>query len=608
MPKPSTPLPRTPLPRRAWACAAAFVLQFAVLDVLLRGPGSMGRFTVPAVALSVLFWSLVLAACAGPKRRFVVSVLVALLVLTHGAVHRLYHVPLTVQVLESALASMADVLSVLRASAGTLALGLAVLAALEFALLTLAGPVATMLRRRALGSWPQRGGALAASCILLCLVPVTEGTFELGSRSLLRARTPHPAPVLGAEPVAPVVPRPGVTPSVLFIIPESVRAKDHCTNTAGSCSAAPYTHALMPDRIVLPELRSISSYTMISIWALLTGRAPALEREALGTAPTLFDVVRAGRFAQRPTLRYLSVQGREVIYRQSLLGVLDQSVTLESWVGEGIKDEEDYLERGVDRLLASRCEAELPQEHGPTVTVLHFAGTHAPYFVAQDHAPFTPWSHVASWGTLDALHNAYKNSILDQDRGVERCIRAFQQGQGQRPFIVVFTSDHGEAFGEHSAIHHGQNLYDEQTHVPGYLAAFNGAFSPEQERAIKRHATEPHTHLDLLPTVLDTLGILGAVGAGPVEAKLFGRSLLRDSAARWPVPVSNCTPIFPCPINTWGVLGETHLLTAQPQDGQFRCVPVGDQAAGESRGPACDELRKASLAFFPKLPNGQDNK
>jgi arylsulfatase A-like enzyme len=36
--------------------------------------------------------------------------------------------------------------------------------------------------------------------------------------------------------------------------------------------------------------------------------------------------------------------------------------------------------------------------------------------------------------------------------------------------LIVVTSDHGEAFGEHDAFEHGSNLYFEQTHVPLVLA------------------------------------------------------------------------------------------------------------------------------------------
>src|SRR5207253_6768378 len=32
--------------------------------------------------------------------------------------------------------------------------------------------------------------------------------------------------------------------------------------------------------------------------------------------------------------------------------------------------------------------------------------------------------------------------------------------------LLVVTGDHGEAFGEHGSIGHGQDLYEEQVHVP----------------------------------------------------------------------------------------------------------------------------------------------
>jgi len=70
--------------------------------------------------------------------------------------------------------------------------------------------------------------------------------------------------------------------------------------------------------------------------------------------------------------------------------------------------------------------------------------------------------------------------------------------------LIVFTSDHGEALGEHDWWGHNENLYDELLHVPLIVKLPAGhpraAALEEQRDAVVRH-------LDLVPTALEVLGL-----------------------------------------------------------------------------------------------------
>jgi len=63
---------------------------------------------------------------------------------------------------------------------------------------------------------------------------------------------------------------------------------------------------------------------------------------------------------------------------------------------------------------------------------------------------------------------------------------------------LIFSSDHGEGFGEHGTSFHGQNLYDEQIHVP--LLIHHPQTQPHK-------VDEPITLIDLGPTILDLMGL-----------------------------------------------------------------------------------------------------
>jgi glucan phosphoethanolaminetransferase (alkaline phosphatase superfamily) len=297
-------------------------------------------------------------------------------------------------------------------------------------------------------------------------------------------------------------------PSVLFIITESVRASDYCPTAGGRCAVAPEVAALVPSRISFGEMRSVSSYTAVSIAAILSGAVPSVRRDT--ALPLLFDFSKALRHpSESLSVAYWSAQTASTLDRPDLRKTLDSFVTVEDLVGHTVGDEDEVFGEGVDRLLASRIDAEIRKIAAPFVAVAHFQGTHAPYFVDDADAPFRPFSHVVAWSGLEELHNAYRDAIHEQDKSVAAVIRAFLARVGTSPYVILFTSDHGEAFGEHGAIHHGQNLYEEQVHVPAWIATGNGALDERELAAIRSYEHAVTTHLDLLPTLLDIEGILG---------------------------------------------------------------------------------------------------
>jgi hypothetical protein len=283
---------------------------------------------------------------------------------------------------------------------------------------------------------------------------------------------------------------------------------------------------------------------------------------------------------------------------------------MERLLGHGPDVVDPRLERGVDQLLVAELEEHLATVTGPTLAMLHLTDTHAPYAEDPERAPFRPHAHVPAWTRLDELRNAYKNAIFAQDAVVARAARLFVERAGRRPWLVVFTSDHGEAFGEHGAIHHGQNLFDEQVHVPAWLAASPGLLTDAQREALASHAPRFVTHLDLLPTVLDAMGVWDNSAVARHRAAMGGRSLLRAHEPRGVLPVTNCTGMFPCPVNTWGLFEDDRKLVARIYDGGWTCLAVsgGPERIVSEADPACDRLRSASRATFPLLPNGAPNR
>lgn len=610
----------------AAALAVALVgAQFAMLDAMFRGHAWSAEPRVLVDASTSTALMLVLAMTATSRPRRVALALVASAVVTlQLLVFRYYHTPLDVQVVASALHVKHDVRPVLlRALPGYLA-GVAVLAALQYALLSFAHRAlcaARAGRDRASAAGRERALAIVlgvASLGGLAGLGPRRATPEVRAVHALNAlRVRREPPVASAVVVPPLHAERADLPNVLFVLTESVRASDY--RSAGAMPTAPETFAVTPHRVELAQLRAVSSYTALSVSAVLTGRSQEGPRESILRSPSLFDFARAARDAggARPVVAYFGAQSRTVFESEQVYAAVDRFAPIEALRGHDVEDDKDYAELPLDREIVDLFVQKLPELQAPSVVMLHLIGTHAPYFVDAARAPFEPYDHVVTWSRMPKLLNAYRDAIYEQDRTLARAVRAFIAHAGAKPWLVVFTSDHGEAFGEHGAIHHGQNLMDEQVHVPAWIASGNGALTEAQERALAEHAGRFLTHLDLLPTVLDAMGLWDNFSVASHRALMPGRSLLRPYEVRAPIPVTNCTPMFPCPLNTWGLYAGDRKLVSRVWDGGWSCMALGGTTEGaaeaaeravEGADAACDRLRAVSQHTFPLLPNGAPNR
>jgi arylsulfatase A-like enzyme/Flp pilus assembly protein TadD len=132
--------------------------------------------------------------------------------------------------------------------------------------------------------------------------------------------------------------------------------------------------------------------------------------------------------------------------------------------------------------------------------------------VFDPHAPYRPPP------PFDALYapNLYAGEVAATDAAL---LPLFDDVRAaSRPTLVVVTSDHGEALGEHGEASHGLFAYESTLRVPLILAEI-GAGSRTGGGEVSR---APASHVDVLPTLLDAAGV-------PVPSELAGRSLVQAS-------------------------------------------------------------------------------
>jgi arylsulfatase A-like enzyme len=133
------------------------------------------------------------------------------------------------------------------------------------------------------------------------------------------------------------------------------------------------------------------------------------------------------------------------------------------------------------------------------------------------HTPYQPRPHyrreVRSPGHDEGARDPalpYDAEVRFADHLVGRLVALLRRRGVLERTLLVVTSDHGEAFGEHGGFTHGTLLYDEVMHVPLVLRG------PGVRRGV-RVATGVGL-ADVLPTILELAG-------EPPPAALHGRSL-----------------------------------------------------------------------------------
>jgi arylsulfatase A-like enzyme len=354
---------------------------------------------------------------------------------------------------------------------------------------------------------------------------------------------------------------PGVasdSPNVVLVILDAVRA-DHLSCYGYERATSPNVDRLAEEGALFETAISPSSWTLPSHASMMTGTYPHTHQ-----ADEITDELPPGF----PTLaRALRQQG----YRTAAFSANRLFFSRRNGMGQGFIRFGDFflspgdalgqvhwvqavegfaLRRGWAHNFLGRQTAQdinraalgwIEESHRPFFLALNYLDAHDPY------VPPQPWRHRFSkrlnpGGRLDIGENilpeltpaelrdemdAYDGGIAYEDDQLGRLLRELDRRGLLRNTLVVVTSDHGEAFGVHGLLDHGNALYFPLIHVPLVLAW------PGHVPAGVRVA-RPVSTKDIGATIL---GLLGR------PAELPGESLEAlwkpgDDPNGWPLPIS----------------------------------------------------------------------
>jgi len=99
---------------------------------------------------------------------------------------------------------------------------------------------------------------------------------------------------------------------------------------------------------------------------------------------------------------------------------------------------------------------------------------------------------------IDSLRRLYDAAVLYTDDQIDRLLRELHKMDRYEDALIVFTSDHGELFGEYDGYGKPERMYDELLHIPLIIA--NGP------KSISEYSNELVSLLDIPPLFHNAIG------------------------------------------------------------------------------------------------------
>src|SRR5262249_294862 len=131
-------------------------------------------------------------------------------------------------------------------------------------------------------------------------------------------------------------------------------------------------------------------------------------------------------------------------------------------------------------------------------------------------------------------------AILNQDETIGAAIEALRAHGRLERTVILSTSDHGEAFGEHGVSGHRRMFFEEIVHVPCW-AYLPEPLAQRYGAVLRGHRTANVANLDWVPTVVDLLELQRVPEVAELMGQVSGQSLLRAPDPERVILVQNGT-------------------------------------------------------------------
>jgi arylsulfatase A-like enzyme len=341
-------------------------------------------------------------------------------------------------------------------------------------------------------------------------------------------------------------------PDLVLWLVDALRA-DHCSLYGYERRTTPSLERLAQDSVVFDNAYSVSTWTKPVAASILSGAYPAehcvrtyrdlyrghtrwlpetLQRSGYATCgvSSIGNVSTAFGFAH-------GFDSFVDLYRDNSLMQSRETSTAAEWrlSGDGaaavvLPLAEDVAERAC-RWLESRPAGR------PCFLFLWTMDTHTPYSPPPDFRHFLDPSYsghvdgselsvrrARKPADVQRLIDLYDGEVAYADNCLGEFMRRLKDAGMYDNAMLVVASDHGEAFGEHGDFVHGHLPFEEVARVP-LLLKLPG------NRLAGRRVVQLASLVDIMPTVLDYLGIEAGTGEQPVwRGRSLGPAMETDEA------------------------------------------------------------------------------
>jgi len=405
-------------------------------------------------------------------------------------------------------------------------------------------------------------------------------------------RQPMPLPPM------PAAKEPTHRPNVLVVFTESVRADAVCSDAAPFCRDT-WLDPVVPDRIPLGQLVTQSPGTFSASMMLWTGLPPNVDLKTAHEAPVIWEVARAMGYRTA----YVTSQN----LRYDDFGSFVERAGIDVQISAiDLGDTKNAQMGAPDELATARMLGfieSVPQGDArqPYFGILHFSNTHSPYRIDPELQPFSPHSDDAT-GSVDAFHNHYRNSVALQERTLAAFLTKVRALPSWDDTVVLFLSDHGEAFREHGRLYHINALFDEEVRIPGWIASGARGLDDAQKRALRAYANHRTFSQDINTTLVDLVGAFDSRGSFPFASLTTGRSLVRGLPSPFVALMSTESAVWEPDDPQSGVMTDGKLLVGSASS-TWRCydLPHDPKEQHPLDAAACGPLRAVADKAFPAV-------
>ena len=402
------------------------------------------------------------------------------------------------------------------------------------------------------------------------------------------------------------------TPDIVLIVLDAARA-DNVGAYGYSRQTSPNIDRLAAESLLFENVYATAPYTLSSMATMLTG----LSFVQHGVT------VREHRLSESVTT--LAEYLQEAGYRTACLSA-NPNNSARLGLEQGCDVFEEFWQdvvppASLDPYRVSRRALDVIGDaaESPLFLMLHYVPPHEPYAPRSEFDIFGDEGYDGGYDgsleTIRAIDNGtleptpadlaeivslYDGNLRTGDDAVGLVLDMLQRRERWDQTVVLVTSDHGEAFGEHGRMGHNTTVYDEMLHVPFVLRV------PEDFRLPAVDSESIASLADVTPT------LLGLAGVEP-RGRLYGQNLLapRVTAGRHVVSRSGgVRPFYAYRTERWKAIqgrgkGELYDLSVDPDERRdlyvenpatFACLDALLQLEVSGSGEASTETEGRELS------------